>query len=95
MTCKTETELQAVISEYKDENIIKGLSSLNKYLRTLGKRPSDLIAEYISKTYLLPNLPKFLYYDEYYALPSRISIENLQEDNLEDEELKTAKTLLS
>ncbi|MCB9311097.1 MAG: AAA family ATPase [Lewinellaceae bacterium] len=93
LTCKNETELQAVISEYKDENIIKGLSSLNKYFENTWKRPSDPIAEYISKTYLLPNLPKFLYYDEYYALPSRISIENLQEDNLEDEELKTAKAL--
>jgi predicted ATP-dependent endonuclease of OLD family len=40
-----------------------------------------------------PNLPKFLYYDEYYALPSRISIEDLQSKELEEEELKTAKAL--
>jgi len=37
---------------------------------------------------------KFLYYNEYYALPSRdSSIEKLNEEGLEEEELKTAKAL--
>lgn len=93
LTCKNATALDAVISEYKDENIISGLTSLKKYFENTWKWASDPIGEYIARTYLLPNLPKFLYYDEYYALPSRISIENLQNDSLEDEELKTAKAL--
>jgi predicted ATP-dependent endonuclease of OLD family len=38
-------------------------------------------------------LPKYLYYDEYYSLPSRISIEKLQSEDLESNELKTAKAL--
>lgn len=93
LTCKNATALDTVISEYKDENIINGLTSLKKYFENTWKWSSDPIGEYIARTYLLPNLPKFLYYDEYYALPSRISIENLQNDSLEDEELKTAKAL--
>jgi len=34
-----------------------------------------------------------LYYDEYYSLPSRISIEKLQAETLKVEEMKTAKAL--
>ena len=39
-------------------------------------------------------MPKFLYYDEYYSLPSRIVIDNLEDENIEEEEFKTAKALL-
>lgn len=93
LACKNTTDLEAVISEYKDDNIVNGLTSLKKYFENKWDWKHDPIGEYIARTYLLQNLPKFLYYDEYYALPSRISIEKLQEDNLEDEELKTAKAL--
>lgn len=93
LACKNITDLEAVISEYKDDNIVNGLTSLKKYFENKWDWKHDPIGEYIARTYLLQNLPKFLYYDEYYALPSRISIEKLQEDNLEDEELKTAKAL--
>jgi predicted ATPase len=51
------------------------------------------IEAYIWENYLRPALPKFLYYSEYYALPSRINIEDLQAENLEDEHLKTSKAL--
>lgn len=93
LACKNVTELDSVIAEYKDENIVNGLTSLKKYFENKWKWENDPIGEYVARTYLLPNLPKFLYYDEYYALPSRISIEKLQGDNLDDEELKTAKAL--
>ncbi len=48
---------------------------------------------YIYTKYLSPNLPKFLYYDEYYALPSRIDIEELNAGRLESDEQKTSKAL--
>jgi predicted ATP-dependent endonuclease of OLD family len=54
---------------------------------------NDPLSEYILRRYIQPNLPKFLYYDEYYALPSRINIEKLKNDQLESEDLKTAKAL--
>ena len=49
------------------------------------------IEEYLAREVLSPRLPKFLYYDEYYGLPSRISIEKLQSESLDTEQLKTAK----
>lgn len=51
------------------------------------------IEAYIWQTYLAPALPKFLYYSEYYMLPSRINIEELQSSGLEEEHLKTSKAL--
>ncbi|MFN9320292.1 MAG: AAA family ATPase [Chitinophagales bacterium] len=86
-------ELETVIGEYTDESYTNGLSTLKKYYE--NKYPSTLqaIEEYITRIYLSPSLPKFLYYDEYYALPSRISIEKLNEEELNEEELKTARAL--
>jgi predicted ATPase len=52
------------------------------------------LGEYIARKYLKPNMPKFLYYDEYYSLPSRISLEKLNGNNLEEEEMKTARALI-
>ncbi|WP_138431903.1 AAA family ATPase [Fodinibius saliphilus] len=86
-------EIDSVISQYKDENIVDGLNELKKYFKNEWNWDSGPIWEYISRTYIKPNLPKFLYYDEYYSLPSRISIEELQQNNIEEEELKTAKAL--
>lgn len=90
---KTSTELDALIAEYKDETLIKALENFKKYFKNDLKWKQNIFHEYIIRSYMLPNLPKFLYYDEYYALPSRISIEKLNEDNLEEEELKTARAL--
>ncbi len=92
-TVKNIETLTAIIAEYKDENIINGLETLKEYFKNERKWSHNLLGEYIARVYLAPNLPKFLYYDEYYALPSRISIENLQKEILDDEELKTAKAL--
>lgn len=90
---KALTDLENLISEYTDENYTIALNSLKPYFENQFNWKSDVLGEYITRKYLLPNLPKFLYYDEYYALPSRISIENLQNENLDEEEQKTAKAL--
>ncbi len=89
----TEADIDNIIAEYKDEGIIKGLKELKKYFKNQWKWANDPLSEYVARVHLTPDLPKFLYYDEYYALPSRISIEKLTEDELDDEELKTAKAL--
>ena len=54
----------------------------------------DPIGEYVARVWLRPHLPKFLYYDEYYSLPPRISIEELQSGTLEQDAMKTAKALV-
>lgn len=89
---KTKEDLSNLIAEYKEEKIVNALTSLQKYYSHINTW-KDPIGQYIFLKHLNPNLPKYLYYDEYYALPSKISIEKLQEENLEDEELKTAKAL--
>jgi len=86
-------ELEAVIAEYTDEKLVKSLESLKKYFENKWNWNSNPLSEYVARVYIDPELPKYLYYDEYYALPSRISIENLQNEKLQEEEMKTAKAL--
>lgn len=49
---------------------------------------------YILSKYLSPNMPKFWYFDEYYSLPGRINLNELESGKLEEEKLRTAKALL-
>lgn len=85
--------LESLIAEYKDDKIIAGLEKFKKYFKNEWEW-SNPIQEYIARVILKPNFPKYLYYDEYYSLPSRITIEKLQEEDLSEEHLKTAKALL-
>lgn len=50
--------------------------------------------EYIYRTYLTPSIPKFLYYDEYMLLPSRVSVNRLVEGVKLTDSQRMAKTLL-
>jgi len=86
-------QLDEIIDSYKDENIKSGLEHLKSFLENAWEW-NNPIAEYIARVIIKPALPKFLYYDEYYALPSRIVIEKLNEEDIEEEEFKTAKALL-
>ena len=51
------------------------------------------IANYIYKTVIEPLVPKFLYYDEYYELPSRVDIKKLKSGQRDSEEEQTAAAL--
>jgi predicted ATP-dependent endonuclease of OLD family len=90
---KNVEDLEAIIKEYKVEGIVSNLEKLKPYLKNSWDW-SNPIQEYIARVILKPAMPKFLYYDEYYALPSRIVIENLEDEDIEEEEFKTAKALL-
>lgn len=90
---KTKENLAELKSEYSDEKYTEGLSKFDKYFENKWSSDNDTISEYVSRIYLKPNQPKFLYYDEYFSLPSRISIEKLENSNLDEYELKTAKAL--
>lgn len=90
---KDAAGLDTVIADYTEEIYTKGIASLKKYFENKWKWPNEPLNEYIARIHFEPNIPKFLYYDEYYSLPSRINIEKLQKDNLVDEDLKTAKAL--
>jgi predicted ATP-dependent endonuclease of OLD family len=54
---------------------------------------SNPLLEYVIRKWLNPNMPKFLYYDEYYNLPSRIDLQELNNNRLPDEEAKTSQAL--
>lgn len=86
-------DLEKIIASYKDEGIINALTKLKSYYANKNKW-HDPLAEYIYRTHIKPNLPKFLYYDEYYSLPSRIVIEELANGKIDQEDMKTAKALL-
>lgn len=90
---QTKEGLAELKSEYSDEKYTEGLTKFDKYFENKWSWSNDSISEYVSRIYLKPNQPKFLYYDEYFSLPSRISIEKLENSNLDEYELKTAKAL--
>ena len=86
-------ELNKLIEEYKDKTIKTSLESLGKYYENKWKWRNNCLNEYIYREHIFPNLPKYLYYDEYYALPSRICIEELKNSQLDEDQSKTAKAL--
>lgn len=77
---------------YSEEDIDK-LNSLKIYFSDSNSWEDSPIDEYIVHKYLIPNLPKFMYYDDYYSLPSRVSLTKL-ETNPQESSKKTAKALL-
>lgn len=86
-------ELNDLIESYNEDQYKEGISSLAKFYTNEWKWESDPLIEYVARVFIKPNLPKFLYYDEYFALPSRISIEKLENKTLGDSEQKTARAL--
>lgn len=86
-------DLDALVAASSDYEHKDDIISLKKYFENKWDWEDDPLGEYVTRKYLKPNLPKYLYYDEFYALPSRINIEELQTESLELEEQKTAKAL--
>lgn len=86
-------ELKSDNEEQKFDNLIVELEQIKPFYENKWDWSTGAINEYIARELIKPNLPKFLYYDEYYSLPSRISIEELNQEKLEEEDLKTAKAL--
>lgn len=93
------TETAAATAEAREPNsleqpkIISAANEVAQYFKGADTW-DDKLAAYIWTNYLSNRLPKFLYYSEYYTLPSRIDIENLKAGSLDDEHLKTAKALV-
>ena len=90
---KNASDFGNIRSEYSDEKYVNAFENLEKYFANEWNWLGDPISEYVARCYLKPRRPKFLYYDEYFALPSRISIEKLNQDALDENDQKTAKAL--
>lgn len=90
-------------SKYPDidvEEITAKINKLNEFLTKLKAESyvwDNILKGYIAKKYLRPSFPKFWYFDEYYALPSRININHLEKNaatnELDEEALKTSQAL--
>ena len=90
---KSEKDINTLISETDNDVFKLFLSGLKKFFANSWNWSTGAISEYVARKWIEPNLPKFLYYDEYYALPSTIEIKDLQKNSLEEEKLKTSKAL--
>ena len=77
----------------KEDNKESRVKELGEYYKNAPKW-DNAIEEYVVRKYLEPNLPKYMYYDDYYSLPSRISLNDIKKaDPLQPNE-KTVKALL-
>lgn len=90
---KSKESYDIILAEYAESEHKNSIENLSKYFENSWKWKHDFLGEYVARKWLRPNLPKFLYYDEFYMLPSRISIESLNSQSLQLEEQKTAKAL--
>lgn len=87
-------DFNSLLEDYGDSEFFVVLQGFQKYLDRSNKNWSNRLESYVINEYLITGRPKFLYYDEYYMLPSRISLNKLENEELEDGELKTANALL-
>lgn len=76
----------------KDENLLV-LKKLESYFPDDSKW-NNPIANYVWRFHISPNMPRFMYYDDYYMLPSRLSIDKINEKRTLDNSEKTGKALL-
>lgn len=93
---KKMPEFNELVKAETDENIKQSLielsTELSKYFQNLWNWENP-ISEYVCRVLITPKIPKYLYYNEYYSLPSRIKISDLKSNKLEDDSLKTSKAL--
>ncbi len=87
------SELTELINDLEGENDKKFIEIIKKYYQNDWDWENH-IAEYVARKWLKPMLPKFLYYSDYYSLPSRIDLISLKEGEIEDEgAAKTSEAL--
>jgi len=94
---KSVKALETLITTTQNEEVKKLYQDLKKEYIDKAYKWDNIIKGFIAKNYLEPNFPKFWYFDEYFALPSRVNINRLQSNQtdaeLTAEALKTSKAL--
>ena len=86
-------ELEEIKKKYTGS--IENLDKITPFIVTNSVQWNNFIEKYIYFQIIQPYIPKFIYYDEYYQLPSEIRLEEFQDENLElTDSLKTAKAFL-
>ena len=88
----TISAFDELLTRYPEES--EKLEPLRKYFFK-SSTWNSFIERYVYTSLIKRHLPKFIYYDEYYQLPSRIALENFLDEGAElSDDLKTAKALL-
>ncbi|WP_270382729.1 AAA family ATPase [Acinetobacter guillouiae] len=88
----TISEFDELLTRFPEES--EKLEPLKKYFFK-SSTWNSFIERYVYTSLIKSHLPKFIYYDEYYQLPSRIVLENFLDEGVElSDDLKTAKALL-
>ena len=94
----SKEEIIDAINEHKSEEYDSEKEKLSKALIHIKDNYfTDLnwdnwLSAYLWQIHLKPIMPKFMYFDEYYELPSRIDLGTISESTTQD--AKTAKALL-
>ncbi len=89
---RTVSEIRALGGRSKTGKIERFLNDVKGYFQD-GDSISAALSNYVTSEWIAPHLPKLLYYDEYYALPSEVAIPEIQSGNSSDKTLETAKAL--
>lgn len=91
---KSVADIEVVITDFKElsDEYTDELNDLKIIFSNKWNWDTPL-SEYIARCYIKPRIPKFLYYDEYYQLPSEVDIQLLQSKDISENRLKTAKAL--
>jgi predicted ATP-binding protein involved in virulence len=97
LSVKNQTEFNKVIATIQNNGLdaedVPALQELLKYYKNSWEWANPL-SQYVMENHVKANLPKFMYYDEYYELEAQISIQKLNTNSSQTNSLKTAKALL-
>ena len=88
-----DAAIKSLTSDGESTECLTALKAMQPYLLNENNWASP-ISEYIWRKHIKPNIPKFMYYDDYYMLPSRISIDKIHSKQTLDNSEKTARALL-
>ena len=64
-----------------------------KYIDSPKTDSEDKLVSYIISEYINPNLPEFLYFDEYYSLPGTINLQKFSSGQVDDTFTKEQKDI--
>lgn len=94
---KSFKALETLSTTTQNDEVKKLYQELKKEYSEKSYKWDNIIQGYIAQNYLKPNFPKFWYFDEYFSLPSRVNINRLQSNQIDNEltaeALKTSKAL--
>ena len=99
-----ENMMQELIKSNSLEELIEKLKEIEeltevykelktKYIDSFKTDNENRLASYILSKYIEPNLPEFLYFDEYYSLPGTINLQKFSSGQVDDTFTKEQKDI--